>query len=153
MTFIISQIAESSNQSQSTLLAPTSVAAGQRMPCSSITHTGLTVNANGQLVLSAGYTFLLMASHYIERVSGTGFIESQWYDVTNSVYVGRSLKNWVSTLSYAGEKRTAVARCLIAPTVQTTLEMRIISVTSGTVVNTNSLFDYVGTPWFSVISF
>lgn len=152
MTFIINQVAESSNQSQSTLLAPASAAAGQRMPCSSITHTGLTVNANGQLVLSAGYTFLLMASHYIERVSGYGNIESQWYDVTNSTYVGRSLKNWLNT-SNTGGKRTSIARCLIVPSVQTTLEMRIISVTSGTVVNTNSLFDYVGTPWYSVISF
>lgn len=152
MTFIISQIAESSNQSQSTLLSPSSVAANQRMPCSSITHTGLTVNGNGQLVLSTGYTFVLMGSHYIERVGGYGAIESRWYDVTNSAFVGRSVKNWLNTTNTGG-KRTAVARCVIVPSVQTTLEMRIVSVTSGTVVNNNSLFDYVGTPWYSVISF
>jgi len=152
MTFIMSQIAESSNHSQSALLSPTSVAADERLPCASITHSGLTVNANGQLVLNTGHTFLLMASHYIERASGYGQIESQWYDVTNSTFVGRSVKSWLNTTNTGG-KRTAVARCLIVPTVQTTLEMRIVSVTAGTVVNNNSLFDYVGTPWYSVISF
>ena len=154
MTFIKLDIPESAHQSQSTLTAPSSATANEILPCSSITHTGLTVNGSGQLVLSSGYTFILMAGHYLERSSGFGTLESQWYDVTNSQFLGRSCKSWVNTTNNSSQRRTPVARCLITPSVSTTLEMRIVSTTSGNSINPSvPTFDYIGTPWYSVISF
>lgn len=154
MTYIIQQLAESSTQSQSTMTAPSSATANERLPCTSITHTGLTVNGNGQLVLSSGYTFILMAGHYLERSSGFGELETRWYDVTNSQFLGRSAKSWVDTSTSFAGRRTSVARCVITTTASTTLEMRIVSTTSGNSINpSNPLFNYLGTPWYSVISF
>lgn len=154
MTFVKLDVPETANQSQATLTAPSSATANERLPCSSITHTGLTVNGTGQLVLSSGYTFVLMAGHYLERSSGFGTLECRWYDVTNSQFLGRSCKSWVATSNYYNQRRTPVARCLITPSVSTTLEVRIVSTTSGNSINPSSpLFDYIGTPWYSVISF
>ena len=152
MSYIEQFFAQGAVHSQSTLSPPASVLAGERMPCASISHTGITVNANGQLVLSSGYTYILQASHYIEKTSGFGEMVSCWYDVTNGTYLGREVKSWVHT-SPSAYKRTPIARCLIQPSVQTTVEMRIVSVTAGIIVNTNSLATYAGTPWYSVLSF
>ena len=155
MTYIIREVAENSTQTQSTLTPPSAVAVDERLPCSSITHTGLTVNSNGQLVLSSGYTFILIAGHYLERVTGYGDLETRWYDVTNSQFLGRSGKSWVSNAS-ANSMRTSAARCLITPSVSTILEVRIVATTGGStnLINPSSpLADYVGTAWYSVISF
>ena len=155
MTYIIKDVAENSTQTQSILTAPSTVAVDERLPCSSITHTGLTVNSNGQIVLSSGYTFILIAGHYLERVSGYGDLETRWYDVTNSQFLGRSGKSWVNNAA-GNSMRTSAARCLIKPSVPTILEVRIVATTGGStnLINPSSpMFDYLGTPYFSVISF
>jgi hypothetical protein len=143
----------SSAQSQGTLGAPASIAANERMPCGPITHSGITVNAQGQLVLSANQTHIIMGAAYIESNSGTGTIEVQWYDVTNSAWLGRSQESWVSTISNS-YPRTSVARCVVVPSVSTTIEFRVVSVGPISRINVNSLASgYGGRAWYGAISF
>ena len=137
---------------QSTLLAPSSISVNQKMPVSSITHTGLSVSS-GQLVLSSGYAFVLTGVFYLEELAGSSSLVGGWYDVTNSNNIGTQLSVYLSTSSGSGP-RGSCFRALVVPTTTTTIEARIHSIT-GTLseVNTNSLADYAGTPWFSVLSF
>lgn len=153
MTFFNQIIPSGINVSQSTLTAPSSIAVNQLMPCTSITHTGLSVNASGQLVLSAGYAFILTGSFYIEENSGTSSMEASWYDATNTTAIGTRLSVSLSISSLSGP-RGSCFRALVIPSVSTTIEARITSI-FGTLsdVNTNTLADYAGTAWYSVLSF
>jgi hypothetical protein len=123
------------------------------MPCTSITHTGLSVNGSGQLVLSSGYAFILTGSFYIEESAGSSSMEASWYDVTNASATGTRLNVHLSTSTQSGP-RGSCFRALIIPSVSTTIEARITSIT-GTLsdVNTNTLADYAGNAWYSVLSF
>ena len=173
MTFFLMQKPEVSQQSQGVLEAASSATANERMPCSSITHTGLIVNGNGQLVLSSGYTHILTASPYMEAPfasygtsSGSHILIAQWYDVTNSQWLGVQSRIACNYSNNTYDKRGSAARCLVTPSVETTVEARIVSVTStGTlaadlIVNQftytasiNRPANMYGSPWYSVISF
>jgi hypothetical protein len=153
MTYLATISKPSIDVSQSTVTSPSSIAANEKMPFTSITHNNLTVSS-GQLVLDANYTFIITASAYIESTSTSiGQITVQLYDVTNSAWLGCELEMYIS-----GQPQTiqegCFARAVVCPTVQTTIEFRIKSV-SGNVpsVNNPSIFDYLGTPWYSVASF
>ena len=146
------------------LTAPSSIAANQRMPCGSITHTGLTVNASGQLVLSANTTFIIFGSPLIEANSSpyNGTIVFQWYDVTNSSWIGRPLYNWVNTSNSTTNDRSSIARAVIYPTASTTIEFRIKSIGTTGIDTINPASPsahwgthapYVGTQYYSVLSF
>jgi hypothetical protein len=134
MTFIkIAPDLPTATKSIGSLSAPASIAVNQRMPCSSITHSGLTVNGSGQLVLSANTTFILFGSPLIEDNTSpyNATFECQWYDVTNSVYIGRPLKQWVGITSSTAYDRGSIARAVIYPTVSTTVEFRIKAVSAS----------------------
>jgi len=145
------------------LTAPSSIAANQRMPCASITHSGLTVNGSGQLVLSANTTFILFGSPLIEDDSPyNADFSCQWYDITNSSWIGRPLISWagvnVVSTSYM---KSAIARAVIYPTASTTVELRIKAVgasldhvnpvSPGNHWSTHT--PYIGTQFYSVLSF
>ena len=145
------------------LTAPSSIAANERMPCASITHSGLTVNGSGQLVLSANTTFILFGSPLIEdNTPYNADFECQWYDVTNSAWIGRTLNSWagINVVSTAYMK-SAIARAVIYPTVSTTVELRIKTVgnlldivnpvSPGNHWSTHA--PYIGTQYYSVLSF
>ena len=153
MTYFNKVVPTGISTSQSTLNSPSSIAVNETMPCGSITHTGLTVNASGQLVLSTGYAFVLTGVFYIEENSGSSSMEATWYDVTNTSNIGTKLSVYLSTSSGTGP-RGSCFRALVIPTVTTTVEARILSI-SGVLsnVNTNVIGDYAGTAWYSVYSF
>ena len=173
MTFFLINSPANSQQSQGVLEGASTVSANERMPCSTITHTGLTVNASGQLVLSAGYTHILTASAYQEvpfasygTSSGSHFLTSQWYDVTNSQFIGVQSKIACNYSNNQYDKRGSVARCLVTPSVSTTVELRIVSESSTGSLAADKIvneFTYsasinrppnmYGSPWYSVISF
>ena len=173
MTFFLINTPESSQQSQGVLEAAASATANVRMPCSSITHTGLTVNGSGQLVLSSGYTHILTAAPYMEgpfasygTSTGSHFLVTQWYDVTNSQWLGVQSRLACNYSNNTYDKRGSVARCLVTPSVSTTVEARIVSVVSTGTLAANLIvneFTYTasigrpanmyGSPWYSVISF
>lgn len=137
------------------MTAPASIAANQRLPLGSITHTGVTVSG-GQITLAAGRTYILFSNFTVEADNATGLISTircQWYNVTTSAYIGRYAETWCRSSNYDG-RRDTIVRALIAPTSTTTVEVRIVS-TSGPVsrVNVSSIATYMGTPWYAVASF
>ena len=153
MTYLSTLTRPDIDTSQSTVGAPSSIAANQKMPFASITHNNLTVSS-GQLVLDANYTFIITASAYIESSStSTGYFTGQLYDVTNSAWLGCELKLCISSAAL-NDQVGCFARAVVCPSVQTTVEFRIKSV-SGNVpsVNNPKIFDYLGLSWYSVASF
>ena len=155
MTYYPGLKTTSLDRSQGTLSSPSSISANQRIPCSSITHNNLTINSDGQLVLNSGHTFVLSASPYQEQ-SGTSasIVTYSWYDVTNSTEIGRDLQLVTKSGTITSGLRGCLARCVIETTTQTTVEFRITAV-NGTPDRINSivLYDYLGSPWYSVLSF
>ena len=151
------------NKSIGDLTSPSSLSAGERMPCGSITHTGVTVNASGQLVLATNKTFIIWGSPLIEDNSTphTGTMTAQWYDVTNSQYIGRDWRGYVGTDSQVSHARSSFARCVIAPSVTTTIEFRITAIDSQVdTVNPTSTGNhwsthtpYIGTQYYAILSF
>lgn len=132
------------------------------MPCGSITHTGVTVSS-GQLILAANYTYIIWGSPLIEDNSTpyTGTMTAQWYDVTNSQYIGRDWRGYVGVDSQVSHARSSFARCVIAPSVSTTIEFRITAIDSQVdSVNPTTPSDhwnthapYIGQQYYAVLSF
>jgi len=152
------------NKSIGNLTAPASISADQRLPCSSISHTGLTVNASGQLELSANTTFLLFGSPLVEDNASpySGSFSCQWYDVTNSNWIGRPLITWAGISASTSFMKSSIARAVIYPTASTTVELRIKTVASQIdKVNAatpsahwpSSHAPYIGTQFYTVLSF
>jgi hypothetical protein len=147
------------NKSQSTLGVPADLNVNTRIPCTSITHSGIT-NSNGQLVISSGLSVLLTASAFIDkRLTYTGgYMVFQWYDVTNSVWLGKDCQLSTSTWNDNTHryKSESFARCVLITTAQTTVELRIKSILNCTAINE----EYDGStifgrpsPWYSILSF
>tara|TARA_R100001463_G_scaffold60589_1_gene113152 strand:+ start:705 stop:1172 length:468 start_codon:yes stop_codon:yes gene_type:complete len=155
MTYFDKMVLPSLDRSQGSLSNPASIALNQRTPCSSITHNNLTVNASGQLVLDANHTFILSGSPYQEGTSGvTAVVDFVWYDVTNSVELGRAVEITTNNGANTFGMRGCLARCVIETTAQTTVEFRIKSLSGNPAyINQNISYDYVGNGWFSVLSF
>ena len=167
MTFLAHNKPQNSHQTLGEFQSVNSINTNQRIPCSQITHTGLTVNSNGQLVLQSGYTHILTGSPYFEATRNTGnyTIVSRWYDVTNSQYIGVGFRVGLDNSLNQNLKRGSAARCLLVPTSNTTIEMRIVNITFGSgVVNANNYTISMnhhssnypkayGSGWYSVISF
>lgn len=155
------------DKTQSTLGVPANLNVNTRIPCTSVTHTGIT-NANGQLVISSGLSVLLTASCFTTRqVTSTnygvpGYLVFQWYDVTNSTWLGKDCQ--ISTALYNNSNRylsQSFARCVLITTAQTTVELRIKAITSGS-THVNEFYDgatnfhdyeWTGSPWYSILSF
>tara|TARA_Y200000002_G_C22555841_1_gene610271 strand:- start:325 stop:825 length:501 start_codon:yes stop_codon:yes gene_type:complete len=166
MTFILLPPDKpTSTQTVGNLLSPSSIAVDSVCPCDSITHTGLTVNGSGQLVLSSTKDWVLWASPLAEANSNpyTGAMSFQWYDVTNSAYIGRPIDLWTS-VGGGASARGSVARAVITPSSDTTVELRITSIVTGGIdtVNpttpknhwaSNAPGAYVGEQWYAVLSF
>lgn len=137
------------------MTAPASIVAGQRLPLGSITHTGVTVSG-GQITLASGQTYMLFSGFYVEADNASGVLSTlrcQWYNVTDSVYIGRYAETWMRNTDHNG-RRDTIVRALIEPASAKTVELRIVS-TSGPVsrVNVQSIATYMGTPWYAVASF
>lgn len=166
MTFILQPPNKpESTQTVGVLSPPSSIAISSVCPCAAITHAGLTVNGSGQLILSASKDWILWGSPLVEANNSpyTGAMTFQWYDVTNSTYIGRPIDLWTSTGGGAN-LRGSVARAVVAPTVDTTVELRITAISSNGIDTVNSATPknhwasdapgaYVGVPWYAVLSF
>jgi hypothetical protein len=138
-----------------------SIAVNATLPFPSFTHNNLSVNASGQLVLDSGYTFVLTATAYQESnntsVTYNHVLTVGFYDVTNSVSLGRDLQTTINRGTNTFGLRGCVSRCVIETTAQTTVECRIVAM-SGTAApnNINDQVIYapqLGNGWFSVLSF
>lgn len=167
MTFILQPPNKpDSTQTVGVLSSPSTISVGSTCPCSTITHSGLTVNGSGQLVLSANKNWILWASPLIESnntANDTGTMTFQWYDVTNSSYIGRPIDLWIST-GGGQSARGSVARVVLTPNVNTTVELRISAIGNSGIdaVNSSSPTNhwasntpgaYIGVPWYAVLSF
>lgn len=147
------------NKSQSTLGVPADLNVNTRIPCTAVTHTGIT-NSNGQLIISSGLSVLLTASAFIDKrpTYTGGYMVFQWYDVTNSAWLGKDCQ--ISTAKWDDNthryKSESFARCVLITTTQTTVELRIKSILNCTAINE----EYDGStifgrpsPWYSILSF
>ena len=166
MTFILQPPNKpDSTQTVGVLSPPTSISVGSVCPCASITHSGLTVNGSGQLVLSSSKDWILWASPLVEANNSpfVGAMTFQWYDVTNSSYIGRPIDLWTST-GGGQNARGSVARVVLSPSVNTTVELRITAISSNGIDTVNSATPknhwasdapgaYIGVPWYAVLSF
>ena len=88
----------------------------------------------------------------------------QWYDVTNSAYIGRPVDLWTSTSLSQYNLRGSVARAVLSPSVNTTVELRITAISSSGIDTVNPATPknhwppfnqgaYVGVPWYAVLCF
>lgn len=148
----------SSNKSQGSLGVPANLNVNTRIPCTSVTHTGIT-NSSGQLVISSGLSVLLTASAFLVRGTTGGYLVYQWYDVTNSAWLGRACQ--ISTAKYTDNnhryRSQSFARCVLVTTAQTTVELRIKSILNTSRINelNDGSTDFTGraNPWYSILSF
>lgn len=150
------------NKTQSTLDVPANLNVNTLIPCTAVTHTGIT-NSGGQLVISSGLSVLLTASCTIDR--GTtytgGYLVFQWYDVTNSAWLGKDCQ--ISTAKWDSNthryKSESFARCVLITSSQITVELRIKSILNCSSVNelydgaTNFAELGIASPWYSILSF
>lgn len=166
MTFILLPPSKpESTQTVGVLSPPSSISVGSVCPCASITHSGLTVSGSGQLVLSASKDWIIWGSPLVEANNSPyiGAMTFQWYDVTNSAYIGRPIDLWTSTGGNANA-RGSVARVVLTPSVDTTIELHITAISSSGIDTVNSATPknhwasnapgaYIGVPWYAVLSF
>lgn len=149
------------DKTQTTLGVPANLNVNTRIPCTSITHTGIT-NSSGQLVINSGLSVLLTGACLIDRRTTYtgGYLVFQWYDVTNSAWIGRSCQ--LSTASWNNNthryRSESFARCVVIATAQITIELRIKSILNVSAINEQ----YDGSsipasswpsPWYSMLSF
>ena len=116
-------------------------------------HTNITIS-NGQLVIASGeHLFLASPMATIVPISaGTAQTEFvyQWYDITNSQFVGTQGRQIVSRAGTVDKMRAPLAACYINTAI--TLELRCVS-KSGANVNAWNSYpgqDYIGSSWCSI---
>ena len=132
---------------------PASNAVNQRFPLSAtgFSMPGVSINGSGQLVIDAGVCVMVQLALLMERNDGTTYSASAtWYNVTGAAYVGCTSRNVLHS-SYGSYLRSPLARAVIKPSVQTTIECRL-SATSGGAVSFTGTYPstYHGRGWFSV---
>jgi len=158
MTYIPFFENPNADKSQGVLGVPANLNVNTRIPCTSVTHSGIS-NSSGQLVINSGLSVLLTASAFLVRDTTGGYLVYQWYDVTNSSYVGRACQ--ISTALYTDDANRyssqSFARCVLVTTAQTTVELRIKSILNTSAINelSDSSTDFSGraSPWYSILSF
>jgi hypothetical protein len=161
MTYIPFLANPDADKTQSTLGVPANLNVNTQIPCTAVTHTGIT-NSNGQLVISSGLSVLLTASAFIDRRTTYtgGYMVFQWYDVTNSAWIGKDCQ--ISTATWDSNthryKSESFARCVLITTSQITVELRIKSILNCTTIN--EAYDGSSipssswpSPWYSILSF
>lgn len=160
MSYIKNFIINQPDRVQHTLSTPADLNVGTRIPCNSVTIQGIS-NSNGQLVIDSGKSVLLTAGAYIHKGSNeSGYLIYQWYDVTNSTWLGRSCiasgAKWDNNTRY---KIQQFARCVLITSSQTTVELRIKEISNISNINeysdgTNDFASYhTASPWYSVLCF
>lgn len=162
MTYIPILKNPSFDRSVGSLTNPSSLSANQKIPVSTsnFSHSGIT-NSAGTLTISANKSVILIANTYIEikYPGGDAVAVCQWYDVTNSTWLGiphrcaASVVNSANTYAYTNE----FARAVVVTSSQIDVEFRIKSITEGT---SGDLLRFIqqnesnyGEPWFSIVSF
>jgi len=131
-----------------------SMTAGKKIEIDStgFSHPNITISS-GQFVIAAGEHLILgttMAT--INPISSTteSTLIFQFYDVTNSQYVGTQGRRMVKFSGTATKNRVPVASCYINTAI--TLELRCVS-TSGAGVNAWTSYpgtSYIGSSWVSI---
>ena len=161
MTFLKNIIIDQPERIQHTLGVPANMNVGTRIPCNSTTIQGIS-NSSGQLVIDSGKSVLLTAGAFIDKRTSynSGYLKYQWYDVTNSQWIGRSCI--ISTAKWNVNVRYKVqqfARCVLITSSQKTVELRIKEINNVSSINefyngTNN-FNTIMTasPWYSVLCF
>ena len=148
MTFILQPPNKpDSTQTVGVLSPPSTISVGSACPCASITHSGLTVNGSGQLVLSANKNWILWASPLIESnnsANDAGTMTFQWYDVTNSTYVGTKAKVSGGLNMSEGRSGNIVSdeKAVHVTDQNNIYELRIISYSGTSAVDNSSAGDY-----------
>ena len=158
MTYIPFFENPNADKSQGELGIPANLNVNTRIPCTSVTHSGIS-NSSGQLIVNSGLSVLLTASAFLVRDTAGGYLVYQWYDVTNSSYIGRSCQ--ISTAIWTDNNHRyssqSFARCVLITTAQTTVELRIKSILNTSAINelSDSSTDFTGraSPWYSMLSF
>jgi len=158
MTYIPFFENPNADKSQGVLGVPANLNVNTRIPCTSVTHSGIS-NSSGQLVINSGLSVLLTASAFLVRDTTGGYLVYQWYDVTNSSWLGRACQ--ISTALYTDDANRyssqSFARCVLVTTAQTTVELRIKSILNTSAINelSDSSTDFSGraSPWYSILSF
>ena len=90
-----------------------------------------TGQANGIFELSSGKKYYLSAKLRPEFSGATGQLVVAWYDITNTAEIG-SRAIYESQTHASNNANQPAAECIITPTANITIELRIISVTALT---------------------
>jgi hypothetical protein len=162
MTYIPIFETPSFDRSIGSMTNPSSMSANQKIPISisGFNHSGIT-NSSGTLTINANKSVILVASTYMEiqYPGGDAVAVCQWYDVTNSSWIGiphrkaMSVSSAVNTYAYSNE----FSRAILITSSQIEVEYRIKSILEGTSGDLNGFVQSqesnYGEPWFSIISF
>lgn len=100
-------------------------------------------NNIGEVTLNVGRTYKLTAA--LNVVSGSGTYTSivyQWYNITASNFIGNKAFIYPTNRDISGsDQSTAIA--YITPTVTTTIDLRIVSLSGGTQITIDSEYGYI----------
>tara|TARA_R100000742_G_C4276372_1_gene97383 strand:- start:1975 stop:2463 length:489 start_codon:yes stop_codon:yes gene_type:complete len=118
--------------------------------------TSVTLNASNNLVLPSGSSYYLMASPIARQASRNGLIVFQFYDETNSAFIGNEAQlNFSGTFNSTTLQGQKSARVLIESGDITganlEVSLKIVSVSGGTFQISSTLFTYVGYPSLTVL--
>ena len=136
---------------------PTSTAVNGRFSLSG-TITGSSSISNNQLTLPSGSSYSLEGSVLVRCANTNGAVEWQWYDVTNSQYIGASgFMNLATSFGAVARVARRVAHAFVPSSeAGVVVELRIKSLTgSGWIMTIDASgiggFSYVGYPSVRVL--
>ena len=137
---------------------PTPQTANSQLVIGSWTDSIIT-QSNDTLVIPQGYQVQLIASFYTERASGTtgsNFCSMQWYDETNTTYIGAkaTLNSQWNVTSPPNNIANAALAFVDTSSGSITVSCRMLSFTATTTVNiSGSRFTVYGSQsWLAAIT-
>ena len=119
-------------------------------------NTSVTLNASNNLVLPSGSSYYLMASPVARQASMNGLIVFQFYDETNSAYVGSAGQlNFSGSFNSTNLQGQKSARAFIESGDITganiEVSFKIVSTSGSTFQISSTLFSYTGYPSLTVL--
>ena len=120
--------------------------------------SGVTLNSSNNLVLATGYDYYLIGSPIIRSPGfNTTLVEWQFYDETNSSYIGKSAQMTLSTsgFDYTALQGIRSCRALVLDSEITgsniEVSLKIKTINGGGLQISSTLFNYTGYPSLSVL--
>ena len=119
-------------------------------------NTSVTLNASNNLVLPSGSSYFLTASPVARQANMNGLIVFQFYDETNSAYIGNAGQlNFATSYNSTTLQGQKTARVLIQSGdisgANIEVSFKIVSVSGGTFQLSSTLFTYTGYASLSVL--